>query len=643
MSGSPSQVDVRGRLVGLRLLPDSPPLLAPVTRSVLRRVGAVYAVVWTAGLALGASGRPVLSTIGAGIVFPGGGHLVHGHLLHAAIAGGSFVVALLLWWMVGAYVLPILAWLVPLVLAATTHHHAAPQTSGWVVVAGLVPAGIVLALAVHAVRHRAQVATARRLNSELAEVEVFRTAVPSAVRPPVGEASVDDLAHLRLALDLALQPLDRFDGFDHRDQFREAALRYQLSILGYALSTFRYTHTPAFSGAIGDAQARAIGKMGDRRVWGYWALENAWGRFSSGRDPVENRDNVMLTGWQGAAVGMFESLEDDRFSRPGGLTYTWSDSETHAHDFTSVAASIHRNMNRSAFTLFSCEPRWIYPVCNTFGANALVMHDRLHGTAWFADLESSLRRSFEQEFQRPDGRMIGVRNETFGLSWNIWASDGVNLPTIFWLNSFLPDLAERAWWLTREKSLRRVGDRYELPRTAANRCDVGTYTFGSDSFAQTFLSLTARELGDHDVADAAFAHVADREQVEWAGGVARYRGLSTQGNLYSLMARFGRHAGMRDLIGAGVPDVWRTGPRLADVSYPDVLVARAVTDGADLDLVLHPGEGSTRAALLLDRLVPGREYRVTDRPLDTFGADGRGRATVEVDVDGRTPVRIVPA
>ncbi len=635
-----------GRRVALRLLPHAPALLAPVTRSVLRRVALAYAVLWACGVGLAVAGPGPLATAGAGLLLPGGGHLAHGHVLHAGVALAAFGLSVLLWWMVGAYVLPLLTWAVTLGSATWSHHHGAPGTTHLVVAAGVVPVGSVALLAVHAVRHRAQVARARSLNRELAEVEVFRTAVPSSSRLPVGEASADDLAHLRLALDLALQPLDSFAGFDRRDQFREAALRYQLCILGYALATFRYTHAPAWSGALGDAQARAILKTGDRRVWGYWALENAWGRFSTGRDPVRNRDNVMLTGWQGAAVGMFESLEDDRFSQPGALTYTWSERERYAHDFHSLAASVHRNMRRSDFTLFSCEPRWIYPVCNTFGANTLVMHDRLHGTSWFAELEPALRRSFEQEFQRPDGRLIGVRNETLGLSWNIWASDGVHLPTTYWMNAFLPDLAERAWWLTREKTLRRDGDRFVLPRTAANRCDVGTYTFGSDSFAQTFLSLTARELGDHEVADAAFAQVHDQEPREQVGGAARYAGLSTQGNLYSLIARFGRHSGTRDLIGAGVPEAWRTGPRLADAAYPEVLVARAVTDGADLDLVLHPGDGPIRADLVLDRLVPGRDYRVTGADLASRGrvrADHLGRAVVQVDLGGRTAVHVGPA
>jgi len=109
----------------------------------------------------------------------------------------------------------------------------------------------------------------------------------------------------------------------------------------------QYTRTPAFTGYLAEAQANAIAKMLQRRVWGYWATENAWGNLSTNRDPVANRENIMLTGFQGLMVGMFESLNDDRFSRPGGLTYRWSDTEAYPHDFGALAASIHRNMTGS--------------------------------------------------------------------------------------------------------------------------------------------------------------------------------------------------------------------------------------------------------------------------------------------------------
>lgn len=631
-----------GERVPARLLPSSRPVLSPVTRGKFGRVAVVYALLWSGGLLVAATGNTVAGVAAMGLLLPGGGHLASGHIAHAAMALAAFGLAVLVWWMIGAVIAPIAVWLAFLLEAAMTHSHSHLSITWIAITAGLVPCIVVVAFAVHLLRHRHQVVVAARVNTELAHVTFVQTAVPSTPEPSVGEATADDLAHLRFALDLALQPLSEFAGFDRRDQFREAALRYQLCVLGYALSMYRYTAAPAFAGYLAEAQEQSILKMGDKRVWGYWALENAWGRMSLGRDPVDNHDNVMLTGWQGAAVGMYESFGDNRFSRPGGLTYTWSDSQQYRHDFHDLAESIHRNMRRSAYTLFSCEPRWIYPVCNTFGVNTLVAHDRLHGTHFHTDLSEAIARAYEQEFTRPDGKLIGVRNETLGLSWNIWASDGVSLPTTYWMNAFLPDQAHRAWWLTKRNSLEFDGERYRLPRTAANRCDVGNYSFGSDSFAHTFLSLTAREMGDDEIADNAFAYVDEKEHVERSAGVARYEGLSTQGNLYSLLSRFSRPAANRDLIGAGLPAHWLAGPRLAEAAYPDVLVARAVTDGRALDLVLYPGDGGVRTTVVVDQLRPHHRYAALGTLDATVEADRHGRARVDLDIEGRTVVRMEP-
>ncbi len=623
-------------------LDERAPLLSPVTRRAMGRALGLYAVVWTVATGLVVTGQQPLVDIGASLYLPGGAHLANGHLLHGAVVLTSFAVCVLLWWMIGAFAAPLAVWVLDVVAVAIISHGQAGGTE-LVLVAAAVPALLVASFTGHAIRHRLRLRRAEHLNERLAAQSFAVTAIPSRASLPVREASLDDLSHLRFALDLALQPLESFAGFDRRDQFREAALRYQLCILGYALSAFQYNCAPAFGGYLTEAHARSIAKMSDRRVWGYWALENAWGRFSLGRDPVDNDDNIMLTGWQGASVGMFETLSDDRFSRPGALTYRWSDEEQYAYEFGSLASSIHRNMQRSEYTLYSCEPRWIYPVCNTFGVNTLALHDRLHGTTHFDELEGRIRQAYLEEFHRPDGRVIGVRSETLGLSWSPWSGDGVWLPTTYWMHPTMPDLAHRSWWLMRETVLQEDDGRFSLPPSLANRCDSGSYAFGKATFGQVLLAMAAREIGDEEVASSVMDRLDHEETIERSGGAARYTGVSTQGNLYALMARFGRHAGVRDLVRHGSPEAWRNGPQLAEAAYPDVLVAKAVTDGQALECVLHPGGGPVRTHVLLDRLRPGDRYLVRGSTTVEVVADDRGRATLEVDLGGRTELTVEPA
>jgi hypothetical protein len=85
------------------------------------------------------------------------------------------------------------------------------------------------------------------------------------------------------------------------------------------------------------------------------------------------------------------------------------------------------------------------------------------------------------------------------------------------------------------------------------------------------------------------------------------------------------------------------GPVLAEARYPDVLVAKALSHGDDLDLVLYPGtnNGGASHALRIERLRPGAEYSIegTGRRLR---ADDTGTAAIDVPIEGRTALRVTP-
>jgi len=91
------------------------------------------------------------------------------------------------------------------------------------------------------------------------------------------------------------------------------------------------------------------------------------------------------------------------------------------------------------------------------------------------------------------------------------------------------------------------------------------------------------------------------------------------------------------------PTHWRTGPVLAEVAYPEVLVAKAVTDGQDLSLVLRPGAGPIRTTLRVERLVPRRTYQVTGAREALIVASDTGTAVVSVDLGDRLEVRLTPS
>jgi hypothetical protein len=85
------------------------------------------------------------------------------------------------------------------------------------------------------------------------------------------------------------------------------------------------------------------------------------------------------------------------------------------------------------------------------------------------------------------------------------------------------------------------------------------------------------------------------------------------------------------------------GPYVTGIDYPAVLVARAHSGGSDLDLVLYPGHKAGTYSLTVERLAPGRRYDVSGALTQELVADDRGVAALWVRVDGRTPVKVVPA
>jgi hypothetical protein len=622
------------------LIPIPDGLFGAVTRARLRRAANWYGVIWAAGLGFCLAGSPGWAALGAGLQFPGAALLVTGHPVLAGLAFTAVLFAVFLWWALGPVLLTPLIWIAMAGWGAALAE-GDPTAARKALAVGLCPAIVAGSLAVHRRRHRRQVLSGQQCNRQLAHREFLIVGPPGDAGLPVAESSPDDLAHLRYGLDLALQPLDRFAGFLRMDQFREGATRYQLTALGYALGMAQFTRTPAFTGYHAAAMRNVIEKVLDPRVWRYWALENAWGNLRLNSDPVDTAENVMLTGFWGVVLGMYESLNDDRYCAPGALTFRHG-STAYEHDFGAVARVLHRNVMQSDYALFACEPNWIYSVCNTFGLNTLLAHDRLHSTGTAEPARTRLRAAMDAEFTRPDGNILGVRSNRLGMSWNFWVGTSVQTTTAYWMHPGMPDLAMRTWALIRDRALEIRDGLLVIPRSTSNRLDPGNYRVGHDTFAQIVTLMAARELGDEHYADAAERTLREREPTVSAGGAIRLRDVSPMANCYALLGRFGRHSGLRDLISFGPPPEWRTGPVLADAPYPDVLVARAVTDGTALDLVLRPGRQPVRAPLVLERLVPHREYFAVGAVEQRLVADERGRAVVQADLAGRHELRIHP-
>jgi hypothetical protein len=608
----------------------------PLVARRLRAAGLVYACVVVLGMlpvALGAA--PRWRALGLGLVLPGAGFLYTGDPALTALTLVAFFLALVAWFGSGNLVAPPLVWLGAAVGAFALAGGGTWAWAQWAVPATL--AGLVL---IGAVGERASVRAARRRAVTRNEYLARTSPVPLPDAPEVVESSPEDLAAMRGVLDRALQPLDSFTGYDRLDQFQTAATRYQLNFQQYALALGQRTRTPAFRGYLSQAQRNLIEKMTDPRVWGYWRWENLWGNLDANPDPMR-RDNIMLSGYLGLMIGAYEANTDDRrYSDDGALEFRLSARHRYPYDFHRISEAVHANFVRSPFGMFPCEPNWIYSACNTFGVNTLLLHDRLHHTEYAADVLDRFRRSIDEEFLTLDGRITAIRSSRLGLTIPMLTSSMADAGMILFLHAAMPEYSQRTWAIFRREFVTIVDGAPQISLRGWDKIDVGNYR-RSDVSAHALTMAAAREMGDDELYATVKAAADAKFAPSLTDGVRWYERASTQANAMLLISRLGAPGAFRDLV-LSEPRGAR-GPHVSDVPYPDVLVARAVTDGAGLEVVLRPGRHGGRFGVILGGLAPGATYDVRGCSSGSVDADEDGRATIEVELDDRHDLQVVPA
>ena len=106
------------------------------------------------------------------------------------------------------------------------------------------------------------------------------------------------------------------------------------------------------------------------------------------------------------------------------------------------------------------------------------------------------------------------------------------------------------------------------------------------------------------------------------------------------MARLMRHQDLANATLHGPDPVAMNGPVLADVKFPDVLVAKAYShDSKGLDMVLYPGKEAGVFKLGFERLTPGGKYQVGNQQIV---ADDNGLGSADIAIQGRTAVVLSP-
>lgn len=555
-----------------------------------------------------------------GIMIPGAGFLQwagEGQFVFALalfIAGLCFfAAALILWFATGNVMAPAITWLALVALSAKPDLVALDKgltAWGWPLV---IAPSIVIGLSIVISR------PVRPLEASIISVaptEKHEGAVTA-------EFSLDELQRLRILLDRALQPAERFDGFEWRDQFQTAAVRYQVNFVAYALALARQRCAPAADAYFLDAQQKLLAKIGDRRMWNYWRLENAWGNFRFSADPVPDQ-NIMYAGFTALQMAVGGTERELALHRKG--------CEWRRYDLGEIARRLSHQYEASPYGLLACEPNWIYPLCNLITIAGLKAADARLGTDHWPRLKDAFLRNLRREGTKPDGSFIAFRSGLTGLAPPTPGGIVMQAFPCLFLNSLAPDLAQEHWRRVRLKLDTADWRRLFWP------VDIGNYGFSrATSYAAT--AAAAAELGDHEVAQQCLARLEAECPSRWEQGCIHRLRASLWAHALETVARSNPGDGLSALVGSpGKKD----GPRLVSAPYPEVLIAQAVAHGDRLHLVLYPGAGEGRSIIGLGGLRPGQGYSTGHDGLPFVEADGAGCAELGITLSGRTRLTIEP-
>ncbi len=617
----------------------------PLTRATVRRSLMVYAAVCAIGLLpIFLSGSASVQAAGLGLWLPGAGFIAAGGwwALLFPLTLVLFVGALVAWFGAGMVIAPVIVWAGSAMLAAGAT--GGSIWSGAPYVVPLLTAALVTfqwrRIAAHSRADRAQLEARKQFLPRVMDMAAARAvAAPDVAHRELTKTQLD---MARYAFDRALQPIGDLNGYDHRDQFQTAALRYQINHLGFALAMLQCHYTPSFQGYLGQAQRNLIEQYLSRRIWNYWIYETAWGHLNLSNFDPANRDNIMLTGWFGLHVNLYMLASGDRrYAEPGSLTFRLNDRIAYPHDTHTLARSVEENFRRAKFCLYPCEPNWIYPICNHYGMTSLVAHDTLFGTRHVEDHLDNWLHRLDNEFTDAKGSIIGLRSELTG--WVPPFPSG-ELSYANFTNTFAPDRAWRLWSIARTEleGLVQQIDGQDVLEFPGEGFDFGNYRRGHVASYGSALSC-AREFGDVEFAAAIERGLERNGGPNVSSEGRRYTNGSNLANAVVLQGLLLQRDDYGQLVTQGPAESTRRGPILTDASYPEVLVARAFSRGDDLDLTLYPGKSNGPQPIQVERLQPNRRYAVIGATTPVVVADANGNATLAVDLNGRTSVNIGPA
>jgi Linalool dehydratase/isomerase len=434
--------------------------------------------------------------------------------------------------------------------------------------------------------------------------------------------SLETLQRLRLLLDRALQPADQFNGFERRDQFQTAAMRYQVNFASIALSVAQRNHAPAAKAYFDQAQSNLLTKIGDKRMWGYWGLENAWGNLRLDADPISHQ-NIMYSGFTTLQMALLG--QDCLPLHNRGKVWK-------GYSLAEMVEVLEQQYRRSVYGLLPCEPNWIYPLCNLITMAGVKAADIRNGAQIWPTLAEPFLQNLVRDAMRKDGSFIAFRSSITGIAPP--APGGIVMqafPCMF-LNALSPEMAQEQWHLVRQSLDNGNWSRLFWP------IDVGNYGFSrASSYAAT--AAAAVEMGDHEIAEQCFQRLEAECPSQLVDGVIHRKNASLWAHSLELIARCNHTNGFRKIVeGKNEQD----GPFLMAAPYGAIHIAGAIAKERNFECTFHPVSNASETTVAIGGLIAGRHYTTNRAEQPCVKADRDGQATLQLNLNGECRLTLAP-
>lgn len=228
-------------------------------------------------------------------------------------------------------------------------------------------------------------------------------------RPTHVELTVEQIGHLRHFANLLAQPPNDWSFMQSKrtgqDDF--GGYRFQLAYMAYALALTHQHRLPAAPGVFKPLIAKAIEKILLPEVWLYWKDTSRGGgvfnshlshNYKEQYDPVA-RDNIMYSAYVQSMALLFNYLfDDDRYARPGGLTFDFysafwgGERKRFEYDQNSLNEHLYWLMMENGYLGIACEPNCIYQICNQPAIFGFRLHDIVSG----GSIADEVTRGYQQ-------------------------------------------------------------------------------------------------------------------------------------------------------------------------------------------------------------------------------------------------------